>query len=688
MNLKYNIIFSCCLCCNFVFAQNNVKIYDLLNELKTTTQDTAKADIFVRLANEYYPSEADKAITKAELALLMVQNKKDSRRTFNALEILIRCHVNVKNNLQIGATYLSRIHTLDKQQFNTFEKAKLYSLEGNVYMALNDFAKSQKSFYEALNLLEKENSDDAKKMLANIYYNLGELYAAQNDVTNNILYRTKALDIAQQLNDVVLRVKSLDALATTYIIVGDSTKALQAANDALFLSESITDKSIVAKSHITLGKAQAQTGNIGAAIANIEKAIEIGNTTFDNKIIAEAKLSLGDIYLQKTKSTQALTFYREALDAALATNNRLLEKNTYEKLYQYFDKKDDTGYAHLYLKKLIAARDSLNTEEQAKQIIINKIRYDAEKKEVENQVLLAKQLEDKMIIQRQRMGNILLFLVILALGIGGYFLYRSLKDKKQNNLVLEKEVEKRTKELQSSNEDLLNSNKQLEQSNNELERFAYIASHDLKSPLRNIISFLNLIQRKLRGYEDNDLHEYLRFATENAKQMHVLIQDVLEFSKVDAEPLIKKERINLNESMMLVVQNLQETMKETNAEIIVEQMPVVHANSVHMLQLMQNLIGNGIKYNKNHFPKVEVSHNQVNGHHIFAIKDNGIGISKEYHDQIFEMFKRLHTRDEYKGTGIGLAICKKIVNSFGGRIWLDSEENNGTTFYFTLPCEN
>jgi light-regulated signal transduction histidine kinase (bacteriophytochrome) len=299
--------------------------------------------------------------------------------------------------------------------------------------------------------------------------------------------------------------------------------------------------------------------------------------------------------------------------------------------------------------------------------------------------LLAKQLESQVTIQRQKLGNIILLILMLGLAFGGYFLHKSLKQKKKYNVELEGEVEKRTKQLQVSNEELLKTNQNLEQSNNELERFAYIASHDLKSPLRNIISFLNLIQRKLKGHSDTDLQEYLRFATENAKQMHSLIQDVLEFSKVEAEPTGKKEKIDMNESMMLVVQNLNESIKETNAEIITETLPIVEANSVHLLQLLQNLVGNGIKYNKNHNPKVEVKYNLVNGFHLFTVKDNGIGIDKQYHDQIFEMFKRLHTRDEYKGTGIGLAICKKIVMSLGGRLWLDSDYGKGSTFYFTVP---
>ena len=685
--MNYRCILFCglCLWLSVSFAQNNTKIYDLLNELKVTTQDTSKADIFVRLANEYYPIEVDKAITKGELALMMMESRKDTRRIFNALDVLIRCHVDVKYNLDAAAKYLSKVRSLDTNKLNRFENAKIFSLEGKVYMSLNDYAKSQKAFFQELEILQSLGANVPKVALATTYFNLGELYAFQNDSQNAITNYSKSLEIFQQTNNIEGRVSTLNALGKIYAKSQNYEKSLQYCNDAIFLSESLWDKVLIGNVYITSGIALNGLNKKEEATVNLEKAIEIGLTINNQMIVARGKMTLGTIYENTPKDTATIRLYREALDAAFATKDKTLTRDVYEKLYLFYDKKDNTDFAHLYLKNLVAARDSLNIEEQSKQIIISKIRFDAEQKEQENRRLLAKQMESQIIIQRQKLGNIILLILILGLAAGGYFLSKSLKQKKKNNQELEGEVEKRTKLLLVSNAELLTTNKRLEQSNNELERFAYIASHDLKSPLRNIISFLNLIQRKLRGHEDTDLQEYLRFATENAKQMHVLIQDVLEFSKVDSAPDIKKDRIDMNESIMLVVQNLQESIKETNAEILADALPTIEGNSVQMLQLLQNLIGNGIKYNKNHFPKVEIKHNRVNGHHIFAVKDNGIGISQEYHEQIFEMFKRLHTRDEYKGTGIGLAICKKIVNNFGGRIWLDSNFGQGSIFYFTIP---
>jgi light-regulated signal transduction histidine kinase (bacteriophytochrome) len=274
---------------------------------------------------------------------------------------------------------------------------------------------------------------------------------------------------------------------------------------------------------------------------------------------------------------------------------------------------------------------------------------------------------------------------LLIVSFLGYLLFRSKRKTQASNVVLEEEVKRRTVELLVSNTELQTTNARLEQSNSELERFAYIASHDLKSPLRNIISFLNLIDRKVRKLEDTDLKEYLRFATDNARQMHVLIQDVLEFSRIESDKVTHLESVDLNESLMLVLQNLQEPMQIKGVNVQSPILPVVQTNGVHIMQVFQNLIGNGIKYNESGNPTIQISFSQNSNEYQFAIHDNGIGIAPEYHDQIFEMFKRLHTRDEYKGTGIGLAICKKIVINLGGRIWIDSQVGNGATFFFTIP---
>jgi PAS domain S-box-containing protein len=241
-------------------------------------------------------------------------------------------------------------------------------------------------------------------------------------------------------------------------------------------------------------------------------------------------------------------------------------------------------------------------------------------------------------------------------------------------------------------EDVDNRNKlkdytqQLEQSNKELEGFAYIASHDMKTPLRNIVSFLNLIERKLKNYEDKEVHEFIGFAISNARYMHSLVQDILEFSKISANEE-SFTKIDLEEVILSIVTHLSDFIKEKNAIVQFENLPTIKANKVQIQQLFQNLIENGIKYNEHSEPIVNIYLMENDTAFSIIFEDNGIGIPAVYHNQIFDMFKRLHNNSTYQGTGIGLAICKKIMEVHHGKISVTSAENEGSRFRIEFPNE-
>jgi PAS domain S-box-containing protein len=224
----------------------------------------------------------------------------------------------------------------------------------------------------------------------------------------------------------------------------------------------------------------------------------------------------------------------------------------------------------------------------------------------------------------------------------------------------------------------------LEKSNKELEEFAYIASHDLQEPLRMISSYVQLLQRRYKDKLDQDANDFIEYSVEGSIRMKALINDLLTYSRVGTKG---KEfaPTDINVVLKKVLQNLQISIEENNANITIGPMPTILCDDIQMIQLFQNLIGNAIKFKGETPPIVSIRYNEENNDFIFSISDNGIGIEKEYYDRIFMIFQRLHTRDQYSGTGIGLAVCKKIVERHGGRIWLISKIGEGTTFYFSIP---
>ena len=226
----------------------------------------------------------------------------------------------------------------------------------------------------------------------------------------------------------------------------------------------------------------------------------------------------------------------------------------------------------------------------------------------------------------------------------------------------------------------------LQRSNEELQRFAYVASHDLQEPLRSIISFSQLLERRYRGKLDQDADDYIGFIVEGGNRMQALILDLLQLSRVEtkARPL---EPTDAGEVVARALRLMETSVREAGATIEVGELPTVLADAAQLEQVFTNLVGNALKYRRPAVPpEIRISAERTDGFWRFSVADNGIGIEEEYFDRIFVIFQRLHTRDEYEGTGIGLAVVRKIVERHGGRIGVESVPGEGSTFVFTLPA--
>jgi signal transduction histidine kinase len=225
---------------------------------------------------------------------------------------------------------------------------------------------------------------------------------------------------------------------------------------------------------------------------------------------------------------------------------------------------------------------------------------------------------------------------------------------------------------------------ELKRSNAELEQFAYVASHDLQEPLRMVASYTEILGERYRGKLDANADRYIGYAVDGAQRMQRLIRDLLAYARVSsqARPLAPTDS---GKALAAVLGGMQTAISGSQAQIVYRDLPVIMADQSQLEQVFQNLINNAIKFRGQRVPRVEISA-QLKGDWTFSVKDNGIGMDMESAGRIFEMFQRLHTREEYEGTGIGLAIAKRIVERHGGKIWCESAPDMGATFYFTMPA--
>lgn len=247
------------------------------------------------------------------------------------------------------------------------------------------------------------------------------------------------------------------------------------------------------------------------------------------------------------------------------------------------------------------------------------------------------------------------------------------------------DLQKTYSELETQVHLISQANRELATSNKELEQFAYVASHDLQEPLRKIRTFTELFAKKYKNSLDEKANQYIYYIVDGSYRMQSLISDLLSYSRINTMGK-KPEQVSSQKVFERVLENMQTTIEKNHASITCDPLPDVMADETQFEQLFSNLIGNAIKFRKEQPPRIRVAAVKKGENYVFSVSDNGIGLDEQYKEQIFSMFQRLHGANEYEGTGIGLTICKKIVERFDGKIWVESKPEKGATFYFTLKA--
>ncbi len=647
------------------------------------------------------------SIDSLSTALIAVgENEKDEFLTI--FEEIKQLKLKKEELLEVETSLQNAI--LTAQKFENFSKSsKLHALLSNIHILLNANEKAyqslQKSIQIGKNILSKKEQISILKRIAELsltmgkyeeaytyrlqvlkmyeelndktgvystLYNIGSIFFYQENLHQALSYYQQSQQLAVLAKDSAFLYRNLAAIGSVYGEIGDNDKSLNYNLKSLEMAENMNFDMGIAYAAHNVGLNYEILDLPEKALGYFKQSLQLMRKMGDKFGEANCLQAISAIHSHKQEYQEAIEYLNKSLHILHQLGDRSRIREIYLDMSRTYFNAGNAVKAYEVQKGYIELRDSLIQEEAMQQMANLKQTYELEKKESEKQIAIMEAEQQMEQVYRYAFLVGLSFLLLVA----WLFYSRYQEQTSMNKLLAQK------------NEEIQLQNNKLATSNRELEQFAYIASHDLKEPLRNIGGFTSLLERRYLNEEDEDAKDFMNFISSSVTHMHKLLTDLLMYSRIGMQnEEHEEEYLPLNEVVQQVCSNYQTSLKENEAKIIIDDLPTIYGNRIQMIQLFQNLIGNAIKFRGEDKPEIHIHSAENSKEFILSVKDNGIGMEQEYTDKIFVIFQRLHNRTKYEGTGIGLAICKKIVEQHEGRIWVESQSGKGSTFYFAIPKE-
>jgi signal transduction histidine kinase/uncharacterized protein HemY len=600
-----------------------------------------------------------------------------------------------------------------KNTANTVVEIKAALGLGSAFLAQGSFDSALEKGLFAMNLLE---TNDNKILLIESYNLIGSAYLRKQLTTNAEQYFNRALSLSREQNYTEAVIASLKNLAVLRAMNTDYRVAMQKFLEALQRSKKINHRTHIAHCLINIGTIHAHLLNFSEALNRYSTAIAIYHDVLDARNQIILLNNIGNTYFTTKKYTTAFTYFSKVLAQATFINYKPMIAHAYAQLSKTTIAQEQYPSAIIFAKKSKTIADTLEESKEKHVNFMNLAFIAMHQKNSNIAIKWASKAMEKaqlyndnyyLIKSSKLLGEIFEKKEDFKKAIEYYKLYNSFQDewfkdqkvkytidaeirytireKEKAIEILKKENEYNTLFIKK-NKLVEVQNQQLQHINEELKQFAYVVSHDLKEPMRMIISYTQMIEKFYGDDFTDDAKLFFGFVKDGAQRMNTLLKDLLEYATIGK----KEEKIIINDTNEIireVIENLQFKIQETDTRIEFKNLPKIKGERSLLLQLFQNLISNAIKFRSEAAPEVAIMATENEESYQFSIKDNGIGISKEYQERIFVMFQRLHNRNDYDGSGIGLAICQKIVHKLGGKIWIESEEDKGAIFHFTILKE-
>lgn len=692
-----------------VKATNIDSLQLLINQYENDNSEDSLLVLYHQLGDEYYRAKSyQKAIENYQVSLEMARKMNQFELVVDNLYKMGRMYISLQNSSSAIEVLMEAYLVLKKKATPDLPRlGKISNYISKTYKNIGNFELAYQYRLRALQFFE-ELQDTAQVAVSKL--EMGNIFFYQDQYQTAIKHYKKGWELAAQLKITGLEMACIGSIGSAYDRLDQIEQSLEYNLEALKIAEENNLESQRADALHNVASNYHSLGYCEKALDHYQKSLDY-KRKMENKFGEIGTLrAMGSVYLDMNNQQKALQLLKKALQITEEINSDTRRMDVYQRLATAYAQSGSPAEAYKYMQAYVSLKDSVMNQNTLEAMAQAKTRYEVEKREKEISYLKSKNevLEKNREIAALRnialIGLVLGLLLILLIGAIYY------RNQKHYNKVLEgknqyiahqnEQLEAINAELEkvndsqrifndvlaSKNQQIEEQNKQLENTNEELRQFAYVASHDLKEPLRMISSYTSLIQRRYTQHLDDSAKEFMGFITDATHRMNSLLEDLLAYSRISTHNQ-SKERIDMNQVLEGVLANLRLNIIQKNAQIHIDDLPEVEVSRTQMGQLYQNLIGNALKFSNNDMPQINISSRKNGKMHIFSVKDNGIGISKEYQQKIFDMFSRLHTRQEYEGTGIGLATCKKIVERHGGSIWVESENGKGSTFFFTLPFD-
>lgn len=580
----------------------------------------------IEKAEQLVKSQSVQAEQLATEALEIAEKVGNTEWQAAALYQLASYNSKVASQFKISNEYCEKALSLANSNNNVLQQTKLLRLMGMNEHFLGIWENAQQHYQDAVQLLELQPSltTALEEELGFLYYYISVLHKSSETKEYPLECLRKSISIFERISNKEGLARCYNMLANHLNEIKNHSEALEYHLKSLALFEELNEIYFAAVVQNNAGYSYCELGNFEKGFDLLHRSLEIKLKFGNQNAIANSYIHLGMANKLRGYWEESLKYFHEG-----------------EKILKELDSKSDLNTVYNYLSEVYAASGDF-------------------KKAYEYHILFDKTKDEMFNFDKAA----------------------AIMDAKSRF-----ELEKKKKEaemLRQKNSEIENYAHQLEVSNNELKQFAHVASHDLKEPLRMISNYINLLEKQLEPKASENVKTYMGFVNEGAKRMYSLINSLLEFSNLNNE--VYAEKVDLNDLITEVRNQFAEPLK--NTAVSIDNLPTIFADKMHIYRLFENLISNALKFNLSNKKILRIEYNNSEKNHEFKVVDNGIGIAKEYNEKVFVIFQRLNARDQFPGTGIGLAICKKIVDNLKGKIWVEGNEFGGSTFYITIPKES